>query len=110
MNEDEKEEGVAVVDIGGEVTDVTVYFRKVVRYVASIPMGANAINKDIRALGVPERYVESLKQKYGSAVASRVGEEKVVRVTGRTQRETLDILQRNLATAIEVKSVKRLDV
>lgn len=101
LNEDEKEEGVAVVDIGGEVTDVTVYFRKVVRYVASIPMGANAINKDIRALGVPERYVESLKQKYGSAVASRVGEEKVVRVTGRTQRETLDILQRNLATAIE---------
>ncbi|MBR3846000.1 MAG: cell division protein FtsA [Alistipes sp.] len=101
LNEDEKEEGVAVVDIGGEVTDVTVYFRKVVRYVASIPMGANAINKDIRALGVPERYVESLKQKYGSAVAARVGEEKVVRVTGRTQRETLDILQRNLATAIE---------
>ena len=66
---DEKEEGVAVVDVGGGVTDVTVYYRNVVRYVASIPMGASAINRDIRTMSVPEKHVESLKQKYGSAVA-----------------------------------------
>ena len=63
---DEKEEGVAVVDVGGGVTDVTVYYRNVVRYVASIPMGASAINRDIRTMSVPEKHVESLKQKYGS--------------------------------------------
>lgn len=101
LNEDEKEEGVAVVDLGAEVTDVTVYHGGVVRYVASIPIGANVINQDIRAMGVPERYVESLKQKYGSAVAERVPEEKLVRVTGRTARITHDILLRNLATVIE---------
>ena len=57
---DEKEEGVAVVDVGGGVTDVTVYYRNVVRYVASIPMGASAINRDIRTMSVPEKHVESL--------------------------------------------------
>ena len=81
---DEKEEGAAVVDIGGGVTDVAVYYRNVVRYVATIPMGASAINRDIRTMSVPEKYVESLKQKYGSAVAELAPEDKLVRVNGRT--------------------------
>ena len=54
---DEKEEGAVVVDLGGGVTDVTVYYRNVVRYIASIPMGASAINRDIRTMSVPEKHV-----------------------------------------------------
>ena len=95
---DEKEEGVAVVDIGGGVTDVAVYYRNVVRYIATIPMGAMAINRDIRTMSVPEKHVESLKQKYGSAVADLAPEDKLIRVNGRTAREAKDILLRNLAT------------
>lgn len=101
---DEKQEGVAVVDIGGGVTDVTVYYRNVVRYVASVPMGASAINRDIRTMSVPEKYVESLKQKYGSAVAELAPEDKLIRVNGRTAREAKDILLRNLATVIEARA------
>ncbi len=101
---DEKEEGVAVVDVGAEVTDVTVYYRNVVRYIASIPMGASAINRDIRTMSVPEKYVESLKQKYGSAVADLAPEDKLIRVNGRTAREAKDILLRNLATVIEARA------
>ena len=101
---DEKEEGVAVVDVGGGVTDVTVYYRNVVRYVASIPMGASAINRDIRTMSVPEKHVESLKQKYGSAVAELAPEDKLIRVNGRTAREAKDILLRNLATVIEARA------
>ena len=101
---DEKEEGVAVVDVGGGVTDVTVYYRNVVRYVASIPMGASAINRDIRTMSVPEKHVESLKQKYGSAVADLAPEDKLIRVNGRTAREAKDILLRNLATVIEARA------
>lgn len=101
---DEKEEGVAVVDVGAGVTDVTVYYRNVVRYVASIPMGASAINRDIRTLSVPEKHVESLKRKYGSAVAELASDEKLIRVNGRTAREAKDILLRNLATVIEARA------
>ena len=101
---DEKEEGVAVVDIGAGVTDVTVYYRNVVRYIASIPMGASAINRDIRTMSVPEKHVESLKQKYGSAVAELAPEDKLIRVNGRTAREAKDILLRNLATVIEARA------
>lgn len=101
---DEKEEGVAVIDIGGGVTDVAVYYRNVVRYIATIPMGAMAINRDIRTMSVPEKHVESLKQKYGSAVADLAPEDKLIRVNGRTAREAKDILLRNLATVIEARA------
>ena len=101
---DEKEEGIAVVDVGAGVTDVAVYYRNVVRYVASIPMGASAINRDIRTMSVPEKHVESLKQKYGSAVAELASDEKLIRVNGRTAREAKDILLRNLATVIEARA------
>ena len=101
---DEKEEGVAVVDIGGGVTDVAVYYRNVVRYIATIPLGAMAINRDLRTMSVPEKHVESLKQKYGSAVADLAPEDKLIRVNGRTAREAKDILLRNLATVIEARA------
>lgn len=101
---DEKEEGVAVVDLGAGTTDVAVYFRNVVRYVATVPIGASAINSDIRSLSVPEKYVENLKCKYGSAVAELAPENKLIRVSGRTVKEAKDILLRNLATVIESRA------
>lgn len=48
LSSDEKEEGVAVVDIGGGVTDVAVYYRGVPRYVATIPMGAPSTGTSVR--------------------------------------------------------------
>ena len=104
LTPDEKEEGVAVVDLGGGVTDVAVYYRNVLRYNATIPMGAGAINRDIRSQSIPEKHVESLKRRYGSAVAELAPEDKLVRVTGRTAREAKDILLRNLATVIEARA------
>ncbi len=104
LTSDEKEEGVAVVDLGGGITDVTVYYRNVVRYIVSIPMGAKAINRDIRTMGVPEKHVEGLKLRCGSAVAELAPEDKMIRVNGRTARESKDILVRNLATVIEARA------
>lgn len=109
LSPDEKEEGVALVDIGAGVTDVTIYYRNVVRYIASIPIGAAAINQDIGTMGVPSRFVENLKVQYGSAVAEKASETKMVRVTGRTAREARDILLRNLATVIESRALDIID-
>ncbi len=104
LQPEEMEEGVAVVDLGAGVTDVTVYYRNVVRYTVSIPMGASAINRDIRAMGVPEKHIENLKRKYGSAVSELAPEDKLIRVNGRTTRDAKDILLKNLATVIEARA------
>lgn len=66
-------------------------------------MGASAISRDIRSQSIPEKHVESLKCKYGSAVA-RLAPDKLIRVSGRTAREAKDILLRNLATVIEARA------
>ena len=86
------------------MTDVAVYYRNVPRYIATIPMGAGAINNDIRTLGILERHVDSLKRKFGSAVAELAPENKMVSVKGRTAKETKDILLHNLAVVIESRA------
>nr|WP_234025696.1 cell division protein FtsA [Alistipes sp. Marseille-P5061] len=62
------------------------------RYIACIPMGATAINRDIRTMGVPERLVESLKLRYGSAGAGLAPRDKPGRVEGRPARGAEEIL------------------
>lgn len=98
---DEKEEGIAVVDMGSNVTDVTIYFNNVVRYVASIPIGSEAINNDIRSLSIPEKWVEKMKVKYGNAVTANVKED--AGITYNTPKGKKVILHCNLAAAIEAR-------
>ena len=100
---DEKAVGVAVVDIGAGTTDVCIYHGGIVRNVSVIPMGADAVNKDIQAYGIMERYVEELKVKYGCAVAEIVDAEKKVKVPGRTPSDHKEISFRNLAAIIEAR-------
>lgn len=103
LSEDEKNEGVAVVDIGGSTTDVAIYHGNIIRHVATIPMGANAINRDIHLHGVPERSVESLKVKYGSAVAEFVSEQKLIQIPSMGHHNKGGVLRRNLAAIIEAR-------
>lgn len=72
VTSDEKEEGVAVVDIGSGVTDVAIYRGGVLCYIASIPMGGSAVNQDIKGYdkSIPSRMVENLKRQCGSAVVA----------------------------------------
>jgi cell division protein FtsA len=100
---DEKTLGVAVVDIGAGTTDVCIYYGGIVRNVSVIPMGSDAVNKDIQAYGIMERYVEEMKVKYGCAVADMVDEQKRVKIPGRTQSDYKEVPFRNLAAIIEAR-------
>lgn len=106
---DEKELGVAVVDIGAGTTDLCIYQEGIVRSVSVIPIGADAINRDIRSYGIMERYVEDLKTMYGCAVAEMVDGEKLVKVPGRTPNDYKDISFRNLASIIEARVTDIID-
>jgi cell division protein FtsA len=95
------EEGVVIVDLGGGVTDVSVLMRGKVRHIASIPIGADSINNDIRAYGIPANYVENLKRRYGSALTDMATDDKIVFPVRRGVPKS--ILRRNLATIIEAR-------
>ncbi|MCL2561349.1 MAG: cell division protein FtsA [Rikenellaceae bacterium] len=106
---DEKDMGVAVVDIGAGTTDVCIYQDGLVRSVCVIPIGADAVNRDIRSFGIMERYVEDLKTMYGCAVAELVDSDKLVKIPGRTGSDYKDISFRNLATIIEARMTDIVD-
>ena len=99
---EEKEEGVAIVDIGSGVTDVAVYYGNVLTYVATIPIGGSAINNDIRHFNgyIPAQTIENLKKRYGSALAAGVPDNTTVPVktAGHAKKQ---ILQRNIAEIAE---------
>ena len=103
INSDEKEEGVAVVDIGSGVTDVAVYYGGVLRYIATIPMGGAVVNSDIRAYAgtIPAKTVETLKRRYGSAMVELTPDEKIEIHSG--SRAIKPIQRLNLATVIEAR-------
>lgn len=101
VSTDEKEEGVAVVDIGGGVTDVAVCYGGALRYIASIPIGGSAVNADIRAYGIPEKQVEKLKKRYGTAVADLTPDD-IIQVRN-SSRSLKSILRLNLAAVIEAR-------
>lgn len=101
VSTDEKEEGVAVVDIGGGVTDVAIYYGNVLRHMASIPIGGSAVNADIKTYGIPEKQVEKLKRKKGTAVVDGTPDE-IIQMSS-PGRATKNILRLNLAAVIEAR-------
>lgn len=103
LTDDERMEGVAIVDIGGFTTDVAVYHGNTLRHIATIPIGGNSINRDIHLHGVPERSVERLKRDYGSAIAEYIPEQKLIHVPSMSHRSNGGVWRRNLASIIEAR-------
>jgi len=107
--EDERNEGVAVVDIGGSTTDVTIFYKNSIRHVGVISMGGNTINRDIRSYGILERHVENLKVKYGRAMRDQIKTDMTIRTPGLNSRAFKDISLLNLATIIEARLLDIID-
>jgi cell division protein FtsA len=81
--EDEKEIGVAVVDIGGGTTDILLYVDGGIAHASVLPVGGNNITSDIAAgLRTPMAEADRLKQKHGCALGRMVAEDEEIEVPG----------------------------
>ena len=67
LTDAEKRSGCALVDLGADTTTLLVYKNNIVRYLVTIPLGSNNINKDLCTLPIDEAETEDLKLKYGDA-------------------------------------------
>jgi len=100
LTDDEKELGVAVVDIGGGTTDLCIYSDKIIRYVSVLAVGGTNINADIKSIGILERQVEKLKTKFGEAVASETNND-VIGLPSVNHQQQREIAKRDLSQIIE---------
>ncbi len=68
LTEDEKDLGVAIVDIGAGTTDVAIFTDGAIRHTAVIPIAGDLITSDIAmALRTPTKDAEEIKVEYGVA-------------------------------------------
>lgn len=67
LTDDEKELGVAMIDMGGGTTDLLIYHENKIRHAAVIPFGGNSITEDLRqGCSVSLKNAEQIKIQFGS--------------------------------------------
>ncbi len=104
LTDDEKEVGVALVDIGGGTTDVAVFYDGIIRHTAVIPFGGNVITQDIKeGCSILQRQAERLKVQYGLALAEIAPEDKAVTIPGIKGRDAKEITFKSLASIIQAR-------
>jgi cell division protein FtsA len=110
LSEEEKQAGVALVDIGGGTTDITVFHEGIIRHTAVIPFGGNVITADIKeGCTVMQPQAEKLKVKFGSALANEVFDNRIITIPGLKGRDHKEISEKNLARIIQARMEEVLD-
>lgn len=104
LSYEEKEAGVALVDIGGGTTDIAIFQDGIIRHTSVIPFGGNVITEDIKeGSTIIKRQAELLKTKFGSALSSESQENEIVCIPGLRGREPREISVKNLASIIQAR-------
>jgi len=109
LTEDEKELGVAVVDIGGGTTDIVLYQNGWLQYSTVLPVGGNHFTNDIAVgmrLSVNE--AERLKKHFGCAAATMVSEEEMIDITQSGQGRKIP--RRYLSEVIQPRAEELLEL
>lgn len=110
LSEEEKEAGVALVDIGGGTTDIAIFHDGLIRHTAVIPFGGNILTEDIKTgCSILSRHAEQLKVQYGSALAAETQNAKVV-VPGLNGRTPKEITLAALSGIIEARMKEILEL
>lgn len=105
LTEEEKEAGVALIDIGGGTTDIAIFQDGIIRHTAVIPFGGKAISQDIsNGCTIMAKHAEKLKCKFGSALSQEMKENELVCIPGLQGRPPKEISLKNLASIIEART------
>ena len=111
LSEEEKEAGVALVDIGGGTTDIAIFYDNIIRHTAVIPFGGNVITDDIKeGCSILQKHAEEMKIKFGSALAKENLDNEIIVIPGLRGRPPKEISTVNLASIIEARMKEILEL
>jgi cell division protein FtsA len=102
LTPDEKELGVALVDIGGGTTDIAVFVDGAIKHTSVLSLGGNHLTNDIAVgLRTPAQEAERIKQKWGCCLTSMVGKDETIEVPSVGGREPRVLSRQLLAEILE---------
>jgi len=107
---EEKEAGVALIDIGGGTTDLAIFKDGIIRHTAVIPFGGNVITEDIKeGCSIIEKQAELLKIKFGSAWPGENRDTEIVSIPGLQGRDRKEISLKTLSKIINARVVEIIE-
>lgn len=110
LSQEEKEAGVALIDIGGGTTDLAIFKDGIIRHTAVIPFGGNVITEDIKeGCSIIEKQAELLKTKFGSAWPGENKDNEIVSIPGLRGRDPKEITLKNLSKIIHARVVEIIE-
>ncbi len=111
LNDEEKEAGVALIDIGGGTTDLAIYYDGILRHTAVIPFGGDVITKDIKnAYQILQKYAEKLKTEHGTALSEFAKKEVLAVIPGISGREPKEISLVELSKIIQARMEEIINI
>ena len=110
LTNEEKEAGVALIDIGGGTTDLAIFKDGIIRHTAVIPFGGNVITEDIKeGCSIIEKQAELLKIKFGSSWPGENRDSEIVSIPGLRGREPKEISLKTLSKIINARVVEIIE-
>ena len=111
LTQDEKESGVAIVDIGGGTTDIAVFKDNVIRHTCVIPYGGGIVTEDIKeGCSIIEKHAEQLKVKFGSALPELEKDNISVAIPGLHGKQDKEISLKSLSKIINSRMEEILEL
>jgi cell division protein FtsA len=104
LEENEKDLGVTLIDIGGGTTDIAVFHEKSIKYTKVIGVAGNQVTNDIReSLGIVTDEAEKLKKEYGYALEEAIIKDEDIYIKGVGARGNIKIPISLLTQIIHVR-------
>lgn len=108
LTEDDLESGCLLMDIGGDITNLSVFFDGAIRHSATVPLGSKNVTNDIAiGLRTSVSQAEDLKLTHGAALTSLVDPTEMIEVPGMGGRSGKEI-SRNVLVSITQPRVEEI--
>ena len=102
LDEDEKELGVALVDVGGGTSDIALFLNRSIKGTSVVALGGNNLTHDIAiGLRTPNHEAEKIKRQFGIATSELIAGDEMIEVPGVGGRDSRMLSRKVLADIIE---------
>lgn len=111
LDDEEKEAGVVLVDIGGGTTDLAVFQDNTIRHTAVIAIAGKKVTDDIRVgLSVLDDQAQKLKHMHGECYIDLIEEDETITVPGIAGRPPKEITKSILAKIIQARMEEIMEI